>query len=140
MRRGLAHLWIMLVLTACAADAPPAPPTEEPWVRAVRATPSFSSDIQEIFTRRSCTVSGCHGAAATLPLTTGLAYSALVNAPSVAEVGIRVVPGDVTASYLMRRVDGTQAVGSRMPLGGLPLDSIDVANLRIWIQQGARRN
>jgi hypothetical protein len=69
-----------------------------------------------------------------------LAYSALVNAPSVAEVGIRVVPGDVTASYLMRRVDGTQAVGSRMPLGGLPLDSIDVANLRIWIQQGARRN
>jgi len=55
-------------------------------------------------------------------------------------VGIRVVPGDVTASYLMRRVDGTQAVGSRMPLGGLPLDSIDVANLRNWIQQGARRN
>lgn len=140
MRGGLAPLWLGLVLAGCGADAPPAPPAEDPWVRAVRVTPSFSADIQELFTRRGCTVSGCHGATATLPLTSGSAYAALVNTPAVAEVGIRVVPGNAAASYLMRRVDGTQAVGSRMPLGGAPLDSIDSTNLRTWIQQGARRN
>jgi hypothetical protein len=40
----------------------------------------------------------------------------------------------------MRRIDGTQGIGSRMPLGGAPLDSIDAENLRRWIAQGARRN
>ena len=126
--------------TACTAEAPPAAPVEPPWERGIRVTPSFSTDIQEIFTRRGCTLAGCHGAAASLPLTAGLSHAALVNVPAVAEAAIRVVPGNAAASYLIRRVEGTQTVGSRMPLGGTPLDSIDLANLRTWIQQGARRN
>jgi len=54
--------------------------------------------------------------------------------------GILVVPFNAGGSYLMRRIDGTQGIGSRMPLGGAPLDSIDAENLRRWIAQGARRN
>jgi len=75
-----------------------------------------------------------------MPLAAGLAYDALVSVPSRAEPGILVVPFNAGGSYLMRRIDGTQGIGSRMPLGGAPLDSIDAENLRRWIAQGARRN
>lgn len=38
------------------------------------------------------------------------------------------------------RLEGRQAVGARMPSGASPLDSIDLANIRDWIDQGARNN
>lgn len=75
-----------------------------------------------------------------MPLSTGRAYDALVGVPARAEPGILVVPFNAAGSYLMRRIEGTQSLGSRMPLGGAPLDSIDAENLRRWITQGARRN
>ncbi|MBM3884844.1 MAG: hypothetical protein FJ361_03235 [Gemmatimonadetes bacterium] len=128
------------LLTACTEAAAPVEPPDIPWVRGLRDTPSFATDVQEIFDRRGCSLSGCHGAASTMPLTPGLAYDALVRVPARAEAAILVMPFDATQSYLMRRIDGTQNIGSRMPLGGAPLDSIDAANLRRWITQGARRN
>ncbi len=127
-------------IAACSEAAAPPEPPDIPWVRGIRETPSFATDVQEIFVRRGCSLSGCHGAAATMPLASGLAYDALVSVPSRAEPGILVVPFNAGGSYLMRRIDGTQGIGSRMPLGGAPLDSIDAENLRRWIAQGARRN
>jgi len=140
MTRAAAVVVLGILLCGCASDRIDAPVPETPLVRGIRVTPSFSADIQEIFSRRGCSTTGCHGATAVLPLTAGLSYAALVGAPATAEIATRVVPYDAAASYLMRRLDGTQAVGSRMPLGGAPLDSIDLTNIRRWIQQGARRN
>ena len=140
VRTTVAIVMMGLASAACSETAAPPEPPVIPWVRGIRETPSFATDVQEIFVRRGCSLSSCHGAAATIPLSSGLAYDALVGVPSRAEPGILVVPFNAGGSYLMRRIDGTQGIGSRMPLGGAPLDSIDAENLRRWIAQGARRN
>jgi hypothetical protein len=38
------------------------------------------------------------------------------------------------------KVEGRQSVGASMPQTGSPLDSIDLTNLRNWIDQGALNN
>ena len=132
---------VLLVGTvACGGDSPSQPEMEDP--RVVLTNPSFATDIQEIFTRKGCTSSGCHGSAQQggMDLRAGAAYAALVGVTASAEAIPRVIPGDPQGSYVVMRVEGRQSVGSRMPLGGVPLDSIDVANLRNWISQGASEN
>jgi len=112
----------------------------------ILTNPSFATDIQEIFGRRGCTASGCHGSAMMGGL--GLASAAasfanLVNVPSVAVNGPpgldRVEPDDIAASYLWLKVSGTTA-GDRMPLGLPPLDDIDQTNIMNWINTGALDN
>src|SRR4051794_576053 len=46
-----------------------------------------------------------------------------------------VVPGDPDASKLMRMISGAPP---KMPLGGTPLTKEQVAELRGWIQSGAK--
>lgn len=53
----------------------------------------------------------------------------------------RVLPGDPDASYLVHKIEGTQAVGNRMP-NGCPdtqpcLDADTIATIRQWIADGA---
>lgn len=69
-------------------------------------------------------------------------YDKLVGVPS-SEVPayFRVLAGDPDASYLIHKVEGTQAVGNRMP-NGCPttqpcLDAETVGILREWIGAGA---
>jgi hypothetical protein len=65
----------------------------------------------------------------------------LVNVASSNEPAfLRVEPGDPENSYLVIKNEGRQAVGSRMPIGGAPLDEIDQTNIRTWIAQGAQNN
>lgn len=129
-----------LALTGCGGDSPAEPDDMDP--RVVKANPSFQADIQEIFERKGCSASTCHGESqrAGLDLRSGTSYDALVGVTATTESVVRVIPGDAEGSYLVVRVEGRQAVGNRMPLGGTPLDSIDVANLRNWIERGAARN
>ncbi len=111
--------------------------------RTIKANPSFAVDIQEILTRRSCTQSGCHGAAASagLDLRAGNARANLVNVQSTTEPQrVRVIPGDAQNSYLVVRLEGRQTVGDRMPRGLPALDNIDLTNIRNWIAQGAQAN
>lgn len=115
-------------------------PRDDTGVRMVRETPSFREDILTMFDRRGCSQTACHGATSAVPLTAPLAYDHLVGVVATAEPVLRVRPGDPAASYLVQRLEGTQVVGSRMPLGGAPVDSIDLTNVRRWILQGARRN
>jgi hypothetical protein len=118
----------------------PSPPTD---TRTIQESPSFSATVQEVFNRRSCNTAGCHGAAraANLDLRAGASYAALVNIASTNEPAfLRVVPSDPDNSYLVVKLEGRQAVGSRMPLTGGPLDSIDLTNIRNWIAQGAQNN
>jgi hypothetical protein len=105
--------------------------------------PPANSDFQEIqdtvFTP-ICTA--CHiGANAPqgLRLDAANSYALLVNVASNEVPGLkRVNPGDPDTSYIVQKIQGTAAVGVRMPANGppyLPQDRIDL--IRRWITSGA---
>ncbi len=52
----------------------------------------------------------------------------------------RVEPGDPDNSYLIHKLEGTQAVGDRMPQGGPFLDEETIGDIRQWIADGAPNN
>jgi len=86
----------------------------------------------------------CHtGTGGSLPgsmnLTSATASrTALVNVTSVDEPTFkRVLPGNPDDSYIIHKLEGTQVVGSRMPLGGPFLDQAQIDEVRSWIQAGA---
>lgn len=90
-------------------------------------------------------MSECHsGGGAVLPgvmnLTSGQAsFDNLVNVTSLEVPGIlRVAPGDPDNSYLIQKLEGSAAVGGRMPAGSPnPLDPALIADIRQWITDGA---
>jgi hypothetical protein len=101
--------------------------------------PQFDS-IQANVLTPICT--GCHSGAAAplgLRLDEGASYALLVNASSteVPEL-LRVDPGNPDSSYLIQKLEGTAAVGGRMPLGGAPLPAETIAVIRQWIAAGAQ--
>ncbi len=107
----------------------------------------FTRDIQPILSD-NCAVSGCH--AGTAPqlgqnLSAGVAYANIVCVPSVELPGmVRVRPFQPDFSYLVRKIQGTQAdvggSGGRMPLGGTPLTQTQIDLIRAWITAGAKNN
>ncbi len=112
---------------------PPAGPP--PVISAV-----FSEIQSEVFTP-TCATSGCHagaGAPQGLRLDETNSYGLLVNVPS-SEVPsvLRVAPGDPDGSYLVRKLEGTAAVGMQMPLGRPPLAQSTIDVIRQWIIEGA---
>lgn len=67
-------------------------------------------------------------------------YGALVGVVSIQEPSFdRVVAGDADNSYLIRKLEGTQTIGERMPFEGEPLDSEMINQVRRWIEDGALR-
>ena len=104
-------------------------------------------DIQVAVFGPTCSSAGCHtGGGATLPtimdLTSAQAsFDNLVNVASLQLPGaIRVLPGDPDNSYLIHKLEGTAAVGGRMPAGSPnPLDPATIADIRQWITDGAMR-
>ena len=67
-------------------------------------------------------------------------FANLVNVSSVQQPSLlRVAPGDADASYLVQKIEGTAAVGSRMPLGGGALDAATIDAIRAWIDSGAEQ-
>jgi hypothetical protein len=110
--------------------------------RQIIEDPSFANDIQTMFNREGCTNGACHGvgASAGLTLETGEAYASLVGVPSTQSGYERVTPEKPAESYLIIKLEGTQSEGARMPLGGSPLDEIDMGTLKNWITKGAKNN
>ncbi len=104
---------------------------------------TFSSIQANVF-NKSCAVSGCHDSGskqAGLELTSGKAYSNLVNVPSTEKPNIlRVKPNDATNSYLVLKLEGASGIsGSKMPIGGsLSQDKIDA--IKEWINKGAKND
>jgi hypothetical protein len=98
----------------------------------------FTTIQQTIFTP-ICTT--CHAGAQApvgLRLEDGVSYTMLVDVPSAQVPGLRrVAPGDPDNSYLVHKVEGTAAVGRRMPLGLSPLDQEQIDLIRQWIAAGA---
>ncbi|MEW6168106.1 MAG: hypothetical protein AB1651_10465 [Pseudomonadota bacterium] len=65
-------------------------------------------------------------------------YDNLVDVPSTeVPAQFRVEPGSPDTSYLIDKLEGTQAVGARMPLGQPPLDAETIGVIRQWISDGA---
>ena len=133
------------LLAGCGGSDPVSsqPGTPPPTVqRTVKISPSFAADIVEIIERRGCTAVGCHGTGAgTLTLgDTATSYQNMVGVVGACNGMIRVIPGNPDSSVLVMKSEGTQVCGSRMPLGDLPLDSIDQANIRNWVAQNAFNN
>jgi hypothetical protein len=78
----------------------------------VKEDPSFSSDIQSIFSN-NCISSGCHNAGAS---------------------------NDATNSHIVIKLEGRQTNGGRMPLGGTALHANTIQNIKNWINRGAKNN
>jgi hypothetical protein len=98
--------------------------------------------VQPIFDQY-CSAGGCHGAlapAAGLDLTPGNARQSLL-ADAQQQPGIpRVTPLNPTNSYLVAKLEGSDAIlGVRMPVSA-PLPESDLEIIRTWIIQGAPDN
>lgn len=145
-RTLLSFLSLMLATTVAACGDSGTGPRENPDnngnARAIVADPSFANVIQEIFNRKGCAASSCHGSfeAAALNLTAGNAYANLVNVTATQAAVARVIPGNANDSYLVVKLEGRQSFGQQMPLGGSALDNIDLTNIKNWINQGAKNN
>ena len=116
---------------------------DPPNTAEIKSSPSFSADIKEIFDRRGCAVAGCHGSQQSggLDLRSGASYAELVNVTSEGEaMFLRVKPSDATNSYLVIKLEDRQNFGVQMPVSGSALDSIDLTNIKNWINAGALNN
>jgi hypothetical protein len=128
-----------MLIGACAGDGSGLDENGRPLEEEAQALqPTLASIQRNVFTP-VCT--SCHAGASAplgLRLEEGASYALLVNAPS-AEVPtvLRVAPGDPAASYLVQKIEGTAAVGGRMPLNGPPLSADVIAVIRQWIAEGA---
>jgi hypothetical protein len=95
----------------------------------------------------SCAVSGCHSGPSGDNLPGGMdlssadaSFSNLVGVASRQQPALsRVAAGDPDNSYLVQKIEGTAASGSRMPLGGGALDQAVIDDIRLWITNGANR-
>jgi putative intracellular protease/amidase len=143
-------LGITTVMLACGGGDGPAGPSDDDGnggdgapTRQILSNPSFGTDIQEIFNRRGCSASVCHGVglSANLDLRTGAAFANLVNVVSFSDGAFRrVTPNDAQNSYLVMKLEDRQTVGARMPLNSTAVDVIDLTNIRNWIDTGAPNN
>ncbi len=97
---------------------------------------SFSNDVQPIFTQNCVS---CHPSSGNLDLRQGQAYDNLVNVPASGYNGTRVVPNEPENSILYKKIDGSGAYGSNMPLGG-SLSQSQVNTIKQWIEEGAPNN
>lgn len=129
---------MLAVASGCATDDFPTAPPGGGGGTAV----SFSTDIQEIFDRRGCSVASCHGSSqsAGLDLRMGNAHASLVNVMSSQIAIVLVVPNKADSSFLVHKLEGTQSFGSQMPLGAAALNSVDLQNIKDWINDGAPDN
>jgi hypothetical protein len=104
-------------------------------------------DIQASVFSVSCASSGCHSGPSGNSLPAGMdltnadaSFANLVGISSLQQTALlRVAAGDPDGSYLIQKLEGTAASGSRMPLGAPALDQTVVDDIRQWISDGANR-
>jgi Ca2+-binding RTX toxin-like protein len=98
----------------------------------------YLAQIQPIFTI-NCTQ--CHSGSSApqgLRLDSQNSYANIVNVASNEVPSLkRIKPGDDRNSYLVQKIEGTAAVGARMPFGGPPLSFNNIALIRQWVVEGA---
>ncbi len=101
------------------------------------ATPDELEDAVLDILDTKCAFAGCHtgvNAPQNLDLTEEAYKANLVKVKSAgAPQFLRVKPGDAANSYLIKKVKGAGIKGDRMPRGGQPLSSAEIAALEKWI-------
>ena len=139
MRVRITMILGLLALAGCSAGSGEGLDDSGQPIGGMPPDASVFQEIQDTVFTPICTA--CHiGATAPqgLRLDAANSYAMLVNVASE-EVPtlMRVNPGNPDESYLVHKIEGTAAVGARMPLGGpaLPQDRIDL--IRQWIASGA---
>lgn len=104
--------------------------------------------IQAVVFTPSCATAGCHTGPAGNNLPAGLDLSdadarlaSLVGVFSIQQSAIlRVAASDPDNSYLIQKLEGSAATGGPMPSGGqAALDQAVIADIRLWITNGALR-
>ena len=99
-------------------------------------------DIQALVFTPTCATSTCHAGAtpaAGLDLSDAdTSHAALVDMPS-SRGTLLVAPTLPDDSYLVHKIEGTQAAGQRMPPGRAPLSQPEIDAIRQWITNGAAR-
>ena len=133
MKTSLVYILILTIIfsfSSCSKDVGP--------VDNVQAgeNVSFANDIQPVFDQNCVS---CHPASGNLDLTAGNSYANLVNVNASGYSGKRVVPGDSEQSILFKKIDGSSAYGSNMPLGG-SLSQMEINLIKKWIDEGALNN
>ncbi len=111
----------------------------------VTPAPQTLDDIQASTFTPIC--SGCHSGPTSTILPSGMdlsdadaSFASLVGVASLeVPAVVRAAAGDPDNSYLIQKLEGTAAVGQRMPLGGPFLPQIDIDGIRQWITDGAQR-
>lgn len=132
---------LAVFVSACADFAAP-PSAEEGLSDVLVANPSFSNDIQPIFSAR-CATSSCHTTVtqqAGMSLEEGAAYAEIVGVQATKRrTRKRVDPGNPANSLVYLAVTPESPI-VRMPLGRTPLTANQIENIRRWIEQGALNN
>ena len=109
------------------------------------ATQNTFSRVQNLVLTPSCASVNCHKGSSSqygLDLSSGLAYSNLVNVPSGQMPALnRVTRGNPNQSYLVQKIErNAPDVGQQMPLNGQPLNTDLQQLVRNWIAEGAKNN
>jgi hypothetical protein len=118
-------------------------PNLEPTLSSIQANIFNMSDSSGRLACIQChTDQGRVAAGPGLVLLDGRSYQQLVGVPSVGRPGAtRVIPGDPANSYLVRKLEGRDINGERMPRGTGPfLTEGQMLVIRKWISDGAPNN
>ncbi|MCH7574574.1 MAG: T9SS type A sorting domain-containing protein [Candidatus Marinimicrobia bacterium] len=104
----------------------------------------FSNQVMPIFASAGCTGSTCHGGGAgglTITTDAGSTYNNIVGVASSCSGFDYIEPMSTNASYIYRKIIGTQSCGgSRMPASDPAYfdnntDKLEI--IRVWIEEGA---
>lgn len=100
--------------------------------------PSYSGDIVPVWNANCSCHDGFAPSIFNVPAATS--YANLVNVASGQVALDFVEPGDADNSYIIHKLEGTQAVGDSMPLFSPLLPAATVNMIREWIDAGAPNN
>lgn len=106
------------------------------------AVPVTLAEIQSTIFTPKCAIATCHDAQTgieSLVLADGASHANLVGVASIETSMPRVTAGDPSMSFLYVKVAGQPPLGqgSRMPLTGGPLSTLEIEKIRSWILGGA---
>jgi hypothetical protein len=137
---------VLLALTGTACDEKLGSitgptPYLEPTLTSIQRHIFGATDSSGRFACITCHSNVGRNPASGLILLDGLAYGALVGVGSRGRPDqTLVIPGDPDNSYLIKKLEGRDIAGSRMPRGDVVLAPGQVLIIRHWIELGAKNN
>src|SRR5262245_35060835 len=126
-----ARRWVFIALGPLSVALIASAQTIQPPDREIPQSVEFNRDIRPILSDKCYT---CHGPSKQMA---GLRFDREeVAKQALRDNRVAIVPGDPDHSEILRRISMASAAG-RMPQGGEPLSSREIAIIQRWIEQGA---